>query len=51
MATGDPVRTALYDEHVALDANIVDFHGFELAYLVFEHHRRTSSMQVKCGSV
>ena len=30
MATGDPVRTALYDEHVALDANIVDFHGFEL---------------------
>ena len=30
MATGNPVRTALYDEHVALDANIVDFHGFEL---------------------
>ena len=24
------VRTALYDEHVALDANIVDFQGFEL---------------------
>ena len=32
MATGDPVRTALYDEHVALDANIVDFHGFELPF-------------------
>ncbi|MGB0265494.1 MAG: glycine cleavage system aminomethyltransferase GcvT [Candidatus Poseidoniaceae archaeon] len=30
MATGVPVRTALYHEHVALDANIVDFHGFEL---------------------
>ncbi|HJM55633.1 MAG TPA: glycine cleavage system aminomethyltransferase GcvT [Poseidonia sp.] len=25
-----PVRTALYDEHLSLDANIVDFHGFEL---------------------
>ena len=24
------VRTALYDEHVKLGANIVDFHGFEL---------------------
>jgi len=24
------VRTALYDEHVALEANLVDFHGFEL---------------------
>ena len=30
MASPDPVRTALFDEHVALDANIVDFHGFEL---------------------
>ena len=30
MASQQPVRTALYDEHVALDANIVDFHGFEL---------------------
>jgi len=30
MSTGALVRTALYDEHVALDANIVDFHGFEL---------------------
>ena len=30
MATDNPVRTALYHEHVALDANIVDFHGFEL---------------------
>lgn len=30
MASQEPVRTALYDEHVALDANIVDFHGFEL---------------------
>ena len=25
-----PVRTSLYDEHVRLNANIVDFHGFEL---------------------
>ena len=25
-----PVRTSLYEEHVALGANIVDFHGFEL---------------------
>ena len=24
------VRTSLYDEHVTLNANIVDFHGFEL---------------------
>ena len=24
------VRTSLYDEHVSLNANIVDFHGFEL---------------------
>ena len=30
MSSGDLVRTALFDEHVALDANIVDFHGFEL---------------------
>tara|TARA_B100000925_G_scaffold274225_1_gene239551 strand:- start:365 stop:1477 length:1113 start_codon:yes stop_codon:yes gene_type:complete len=30
MSTGKLVRTALYEEHVALDANIVDFHGFEL---------------------
>ena len=30
MASGELVRTALYDEHVALEANIVDFHGFEL---------------------
>ena len=30
MSDDAPVRTALYDEHVALDANIVDFHGFEL---------------------
>ncbi len=30
MSDGVPVRTALYDEHVALNANIVDFHGFEL---------------------
>lgn len=30
MASGEPVRTALYEEHVALNANIVDFHGFEL---------------------
>ena len=30
MSEGAPVRTALYDEHVALDANLVDFHGFEL---------------------
>ncbi|RJU84560.1 MAG: hypothetical protein DWC02_07815 [Candidatus Poseidoniales archaeon] len=30
MSEGEPVRTALYEEHVSLDANIVDFHGFEL---------------------
>ena len=30
MSDGAPVRTSLYDEHVALDANLVDFHGFEL---------------------
>ena len=30
MSEGKPVRTALYEEHVALEANIVDFHGFEL---------------------
>ena len=30
MAAQAPVRTALYEEHLALDANIVDFHGFEL---------------------
>ena len=48
MATGNPVRTALYDEHVALDANIVDFHGFELPIWysnITEEHR----MQVKWG--
>ena len=28
--SGEPVRTALYEQHVELDANIVDFHGFEL---------------------
>ena len=30
MSDAPPVRTALYDEHVALSANLVDFHGFEL---------------------
>ncbi len=30
MGNNGPVRTALYEEHVALNANIVDFHGFEL---------------------
>ncbi len=30
MSEGKPMRTALYDEHVSLEANIVDFHGFEL---------------------
>ncbi len=30
MSDHPPVRTALYEEHVALQANIVDFHGFEL---------------------
>jgi len=30
MSEGQPVRTVLYPEHVALNANIVDFHGFEL---------------------
>jgi len=30
MSEGPLVRTALYDEHVKLDGNIVDFHGFEL---------------------
>ena len=30
MSRGELVRTALYEEHVALNANIVDFHGFEL---------------------
>jgi len=30
MSEGKPMRTALYDEHVLLEANIVDFHGFEL---------------------
>ena len=30
MSDSPPVRTALYDEHVALEANLVDFHGFEL---------------------
>jgi len=30
MGDSPPVRTALFDEHVALNANIVDFHGFEL---------------------
>ncbi len=30
MSNEPPVRTALYEEHLALDANMVDFHGFEL---------------------
>lgn len=30
MSDTPPVRTALYEEHLALDANMVDFHGFEL---------------------
>ena len=30
MSEGKPIRTSLYDEHVSLEANIVDFHGFEL---------------------
>ena len=30
MVAKAPVRTALHEEHLALDANIVDFHGFEL---------------------
>jgi len=30
MSDQPPVRTALYNEHLALDGNMVDFHGFEL---------------------
>jgi len=30
MGGNEPVRTSLYDEHVSLGGNIVDFHGFEL---------------------
>ena len=30
MSDHPPVRTALYEEHLALNANMVDFHGFEL---------------------
>ncbi|MCH1540888.1 MAG: glycine cleavage system aminomethyltransferase GcvT [Candidatus Poseidonia sp.] len=30
MSDQAPVRTALYEEHLALEANMVDFHGFEL---------------------
>ena len=30
MSDGKLIRTALYDEHVDLGGNIVDFHGFEL---------------------
>ncbi|HIL65908.1 MAG TPA: hypothetical protein EYG33_07065 [Candidatus Poseidoniales archaeon] len=30
MSEAKPVRTTLYEQHVALGANIVDFHGFEL---------------------
>ena len=30
MNDGGLIRTALFDEHVALGGNIVDFHGFEL---------------------
>ena len=30
MSEGPLIRTALYEEHVALEGNIVDFHGFEL---------------------
>ena len=30
MSDGELIQTALYDEHVALGGNIVDFHGFEL---------------------
>ena len=30
MGEEKPVRTSLYSEHVSLEANIVDFHGFEL---------------------
>jgi len=30
MGGNEPVRTSLYDEHISLGGNIVDFHGFEL---------------------
>ena len=30
MGGNEPVRTSLFDEHVSLGGNIVDFHGFEL---------------------
>ena len=30
MSDRPPVRTALYEEHLRLEANLVDFHGFEL---------------------
>ena len=30
MSDQPPVRTALYEEHLALNGNMVDFHGFEL---------------------
>ena len=30
MGENEPVRTSLFEEHVSLGGNIVDFHGFEL---------------------
>ena len=49
MASQAPVRTALYEEHLALDANIVDFHGFELPIWytnISEEHLACRAMQV-----
>ena len=51
MATSPPVRTPLYDEHVALNGNIVDFHGFELPIWYSNISERAYSMQDKCRVV
>ena len=40
MSEGAPVRTALYQEHVALNANLVDFPWVRVTNLVFEHQAR-----------
>ena len=46
MSDQPPVRTALYEEHLALDANMVDFHGFELLSGI-PTSRKSTSLHVR----
>ncbi len=49
MSDGNLVRTALYENHLQADANIVDFHGFELPIWYTSIQEEHISCRTKSG--